>query len=167
MGNISRHESPNLGGLNFLDWAFTEDVSGMNFLGTSLYCQVALKPGRQWNRVYGTPETIQLESEQQETPSGIKYLYKLKVLVPKDRAAVESELRKMAGRKLMLMVEDKNGTARYFGTMDAPMKLFSRLMKPSAIESFNGYELTFTGEFSSPAAFRIPSGGIPGGGLEE
>jgi hypothetical protein len=81
-----------------------------------------------------------------------------------DRAPVEAELNRMSGRRLILMVRDKNGLVRYFGTMDCPMKLSSRMMKPGAIESFNGYELIFAGEFSSPAAFQIPSSGIPDGG---
>jgi hypothetical protein len=111
--------------------------------------------------LYGTPETIQLESEQQDTPAGPKYSYKLKVLVPKDRIQVESQLMTMATRRLILKVEDKNGTVRIFGTIDCPMKLSSKLAKPAALETFNGYELLFSGEFSSPAGFLLASQGIP------
>ena len=93
-------------------------------------------------------------------PGGMKYLYKLKILVPKDRIAVEAELFRMTGRKLILKVGDKNGTIRILGTMEIPMKVTSKLLKPAAMETFNGYELLFSGEFSRPAGFLQPPTGI-------
>jgi len=59
----------------------------------------------------------------------------------------------MTGRRLILKSGDKNGTIRIFGTMDCPMKVTSKLLKPAVMEGFNGYELLFTGEFFHPAAF--------------
>jgi len=44
--------------------------------------------------------------------------------------------------------------------MDIPMKLTSKLLKPAAMETFNGYELLFSGEFSRPAGFLQPPTGI-------
>jgi len=160
MGNISRHTGINLGGLNPVSWIYREDVAIFNFSDLSLYCLIVPKIGKSWNALYGTPETIQLESEQQDTPGGMKYLYKLKVLVPKDRIAVEAELFHMTGRRLILKVGDKNGTVRILGTMEVPMKLTSKLLKPAAMETFNGYELLFSGEFSRPAGFLQPPTGI-------
>ena len=157
MGNISRHTGINLGGLNPASWIFVEDIASFNFSETTLNCLIVPKTGKAWNSLYGTPETIQLESEQQETPGGIKYLYKLKTLVPKDRKNVEAELMRMTGRRLILKVADKNGTIRIFGNMESPMKVTSKLLKPAALETFNGYELLFAGEFSKPAGFVISS----------
>ena len=162
MGDISRHTGINLGGLNQVSWIFREDVAGFTFNDTTLYCSVTPKIGKSWNFLYGTPETIQLESEQQDMPGGMKYMYKLKILVPKDRAPVESELFRMTGRCLIVKLTDKNGTIRLFGTMESPMKVTSKLLKPAALETFNGFELLFSGEFSKPAGFMQPeSGGIP------
>ena len=164
MGNIARHTGKNIGGLCRLSWVYQEDVSGITFLLSSLYSQVALKPGKQWNTLYGTPETIQLDSEQQDTPAGMKYIYKVKALVPKDRIAVEAELFRMSSRRLILKVDDKNGTVRFLGTLECPMKLTAKLLKPASLETFNGFELLFSGEFAAPASYEISSSGIPGGG---
>ena len=162
MGTISRHTGINIGGINPVSWIFREDVAGFTFSDTTLYCSVTLKPGKSWNSLYGTPETIQLESEQQDMPGGLKYIYKLKILVPKDRASVESELFRMSGRCLIVKVTDKNGTIRIFGTMETPMKMTSKLLKPLVLEGFNGYDILFSGEFSKPAGFiQPPGGGIP------
>ena len=162
MGNILRHSGINIGGLNSISWIFREDVGVFNFYLSSLNCQITPRPEKSWNEIYGTPETIQLESEQQDTPAGIKYSYKLKILVPKDRAPVESELYAMTGRRLIVRSGDKNGTVRIFGTMDCPMKVTSKLIKPAAMEGFNGYELLFAGEFFHPAAYYVPpTGPIP------
>ena len=160
MGNISRHTGINIGGLNPVSWIYREDVAIFSGSDSSLYCLIVPKIGKSWNALYGTPETIQLESEQQDTPGGMKYLYKLKVLVPKDRITVEAELFRMTGRKLILKVGDKNGTVRILGTMEVPMKLTNKLLKPAAMETFNGYELLFSGEFSRPAGFLQPPTGI-------
>ena len=160
MGDISRHSGINLGGLNPINWIFREDVEAYTYDDSTLYCTVTPKTGKSWNSLYGTPETIQLESEQQDSPAGTKYLYKLKMLVPKDRAPVESELFRMTGRCLIINLTDKNGTIRIFGTMESPMKLTSKLMKPAAMETFNGYELLFAGEFTKPAGFLLPANGI-------
>lgn len=162
MGNILRHSGINIGGLNSISWIFREDVGVFNFYLSSLNCQITPRPEKSWNEIYGTPETIQLESEQQDTPAGIKYSYKLKILVPKDRAPVESELYAMTGRRLIVRSGDKNGTVRIFGTMDCPMKVTSKILKPAAMEGFNGYELLFSGEFTHPAAYYVPpTGPIP------
>ena len=161
MGNILRHTGINLGGLNPVSWIYPEDVAIFNSSDSSIYCLIVPKSGKSWNSLYGTPETIQLESEQQDNPGGMKYVYKLKVLVPKDRIIVEAELFRMTGRRLILKVGDKNGTIRILGTMEVPMKLTSKLLKPAAMETFNGYELLFTGEFSLPAGFLTPPDGIP------
>jgi len=160
MGNILRHSGINIGGLNPVSWIYPEDIAIFNTSDSSLYCLIVPKTGKSWNALYGTPETIQLESEQQDTPGGMKYLYKLKVLVPKDRITVEAELFRMTGRKLILKVGDKNGAIRILGTMKMPMKLTSKLLKPAALETFNGYELLFSGEFSGPAGFLQPPTGI-------
>jgi len=162
MGNILRHSGINIGGLNSISWIFRENVGIFSFNLSTLNCLISPKPGKSWNAVYGTPENIQLESEQQDTPGGMKYIYKLKILVPKDRTPVESELYAMTGRRLILKSGDKNGTIRIFGTMDCPMKVISKLLKPAVIEGFNGYELLFTGEFFHPAAYYLdPNGPIP------
>jgi len=162
MGNIVRHTGINIGGLNSINWIYREDVGIFNIYPSTLSCLIVPKSGKSWNTIYGTPETIQLESEQQDTPAGIKYLYKLKILVPKDRAPVESELYAMTGRRLILKSGDKNGTLRIFGTLDSPMKVTSKLLKPAVLEGFNGYELLFAGEFSTPAAYYLdPYSPIP------
>ena len=162
MGNISRHTGINIGGLNPINWIYREDVGIFKIFPATLSCMITPKSGKSWNAIYGTPETIQLESEQQDTPAGIKYIYKLKILVPKDRAPVETELYALTGRRLILKSGDKNGTVRIFGTLDSPMKVTSKLLKPAVLEGFNGYELLFAGEFSTPAAYYLdPNGPIP------
>lgn len=162
MGNILRHTGINIGGLNPISWIYREDAGIFSFNLTTLNCMISPGTGKSWNVIYGTPETMQLESELQDGPAGMKYLYKLKILIPKDRFLVEKEIFAMTGRRLIIKSGDKNGTVRIFGTIDCPMKMTSRLLKPATMEGFNGYELLFSGEFSHPAAYYLdPYGPIP------
>ena len=81
---------------------------------------------------------------------------------------METELYAMNGRRLIVKSGDKNGTIRIFGTLDSPMKVTSKLLKPAVIEGFNGYELLFAGEFSTPAAYYLdPNSPIPDDGNQD
>jgi|WetSurMetagenome_2_1015567.scaffolds.fasta_scaffold142774_3 hypothetical protein len=167
MADIVRHSGINIGGHNLLSWVFKEDVEDYQVNFSTLYCSVKLKPGKSWHILYSTPESTQLDSEQTDTPAGIKFSYKLKTLVPKDRSQVESDLFKMNGRHLILQLADKNGTIRILGTLEITMKLSSKLLKPALIEGYNGYEVQFWGEFPTPAFFiQSPSGVVIGNDLD-
>jgi len=87
------------------------------------------------------------------TPSGMKYVYKISMQVPKDRKEVELILRKMNNRGIIVLTQDKNGTMRLFGTPDCPMKKTAKLLIPKEPEGYNGYQIMFQGEFPQPALF--------------
>lgn len=125
----------------------------MVFSKNTWVATLALKLGHKWNYLYATPETIQIDGEEQETSSGIKYSYKVKMLVPKDRPEIELLLRQMNQRGIILLTRDKNNTIRIFGTPDNPMKKTAKLLIPKEPEGFNGYEITFQGEFPQPALY--------------
>jgi hypothetical protein len=163
MADILRHLGINIGGHNFLFWVYKEDVEDFSVNPSSLCCSVNLKAGKLWNTLYATPETIQMESDQMDIAAGIKFSYKVKLLIPKDRSQVESTLFKMSGRHLILQLTDKNGTQRILGTLESPMKVSSKALKPATIEGYNGYEVQFNGEFPTPAYFiQSPSGVVIG-----
>ena len=153
MENILVHEGINFGGVNPIYWIFKEDLLSLVYSKNTWTATVALGFGRSWNTLYATAETIQIEGEEQETPSGTKYVYKISMQVPKDRPAVELLLRKMNQRGIIVLTKDKNGTMRIFGTPDCPMKKTSKLLVPKEPEGYNGYQITFQGEFPQPALF--------------
>ena len=160
MDNISRHTGSNLGGLNSISWAYYEDLISFS-TNDSLYSTIVFVASKGWNSLYFTPETMSLESDQQILPAGMKFIYKIKMLVPKDRQEVEVILAKLLLRKLIIKTTDKNNVIRVFGNLDSPMKLTYKLLKPGTIEGFTGYEVLFSGEFSHPAAYWLDGGGVP------
>ena len=107
----------------------------------------------------GTNDTIEFDSEETDRPAGTQYTYKVKCLVPKDRSTVEITLREMERRGLIIHVTDKNGEIRILGTKENPMRKASRLKKAANVEGFNGWEVTFQGDFSLPAFYgqELPS----------
>jgi len=167
---ISRHDGINLGGVHQILWTFVEDVLSATFHKSNLLYIVNLKSGKSWNYLYTTPETIKVESEEKQTPAGIRYIYTVKALIPKDRSNVELILYQLQNRGLILKVLDKNGVTRVFGFPANPMKKTSKLTKSKEYEGFNGWEITFKGEFETPAGYAltmqnvIPIGVDPGGG---
>jgi hypothetical protein len=162
MGNILRHTGINIGGISSVSWVFREDIISITGNESYLNCSVNLRPGASWNTIYCTPETAQLDSDHQDTVAGLKYVYKLKVLVPKDRRETEAEILRMRNRCLLVKFTDKYGITRLLGTPDNPMKLTYKVIKPATMEGFNSYELLFQGECRKPAWFIPPTnGGIP------
>jgi len=168
---ISEHEGINLGGLHQILWIFTDDVLNFTFHRNSLLYIVNLKPGRSWNYLYTTPETIRIDADEKITPGGVSYSYIVKALVPRDRSNVELLLHQLVERPLIIKALDHNGVTRIFGFPDNPMKKSSKLLKPKEYESYNGYEISFHGEFPYPAGYAltmqnvIPIGWDPGGGV--
>ena len=153
MDAISVHDGNNFGGLNPVYWVFKEDLLSLVWSKNNWMATTALGPGISWNVLYATPETIQVEGEEQPTTSGMKYVYKISMQVPKDRKEVELILRKMNNRGIIVLTYDKNGTMRLFGTPDCPMKKTAKLLIPKEPEGYNGYQILFQGEFPQPALF--------------
>ena len=153
MTNILKHTERNIAGLLPLWWVFTSDVESQLIDKRTLHCDIVLKTGYRWNFLYATDETIDLDSEESDKPAGTQYTYKIKCLVPKDRSSVEINLREMERRGLILHLTDKNGEIRIFGTVDNPMRKGSKLKKPANVEGFNGWEVTFQGDFALPAFY--------------
>ena len=151
---VLRHDNGNIGGVNPVQYIFREDVQSFFINPVTLIGVITLKAGKAWNYLYGSPETIQLDGKEEETPSGMKYSYQIKMMVPKDRSEVEIVLQNLNYRHLIINLVDKNGVSRYFGTMDCPMKKISKLSKPPAVEGYHGWEVVFTGDFTSPACYQ-------------
>ena len=153
MSNIIKHEGGNIGGMCPVYWAFASDISGITIDKQTLICTIALATGKKWNILYGTPDSIEMDSEETEKPAGTQYAYKVKMLIPQDRSSVETKLRQMSGRGIILHTTDKNGIVRIFGTPENPVKKVSKLKKPANVDGYNGWEVTFNGDFSLPALY--------------
>jgi hypothetical protein len=153
MTNILKHTERNISGLIPMWWVFASDVKTQTINKKTLACSITLNSGAKWNYLYGTNDTIELESEEVDKPAGTQYSYKIKCLIPKDRSAVEIALREMERRGIVLHVTDKNGVIRVYGTSENPMRKASKLKKPANVEGFNGWEVTFQGDFALPAFY--------------
>jgi hypothetical protein len=139
-------------------FAFVEDVLTFTFNKSTLYASIVLHEGASWNYIYGTDDSIKLESDTQETGAGTSFMYKITQLIPKDRRDVEVSLRQMTGRKMIIVCQDKNGVTRVYGTKENPMICIYKLLKPAEVEGYNGWELSCYGTFSDPAGYWNLSG---------
>ena len=158
---ILRHTNGNFGGINTIKYLFKEDIASLIIGRDTLLATLVLKSGRVWKDLYGTPSTMQIESKEEPMPSGMKYNCQIKMMVPKDRIDAEVTLMQLNNRHLIISATDSNGVERYYGTLDCPMKKISKLIKPTNIEGYNGWEVVFSGDFSSPPAYpAIESGGV-------
>ncbi len=157
---VFRHTNGNIGGVNPVQYIFKEDIASFNINANTLYGSITLKPGHSWNYLYGSPESIQVDGKEEDTPGGMKFNYQIKMLIPKDRPDVEVILRNLNNRHLIINLRDKNGVSRFFGTLDCPMKKTGKLIKPAVIEGYHGWEIIFSGDFTQPASY-LNSSGIP------
>lgn len=151
--DVLRHINGNIGGLNPIRYIFWEDILTFTVDPVTLVGDITLDTGKVWKYLYATADTIQLEIKQEDTPAGILLLCQLKMQIPKDRADVEALLYSLSNKKLVIEAIDKNGICRYLGTKLLPMRITSKLLKPATFEGYNGWEVIFNGEFSSPPAY--------------
>jgi len=161
LSHINKHIGFNVGGLNPVYYAFTEDCDSVTFNKKTFEGIATLKAGKAWNYLYSTDESVQIEADEEITNAGTKYSYKIKQLVPKDRSEVEIQLNKLNGRGLIVKCTDKNGVTRLYGLIGNPMRKLSKRLLPGAMEGFNGWEVTLFGTFSHPAGYVAPTGAVP------
>jgi hypothetical protein len=162
---ILQHTNGNFGGNNPVYFCFTEDVLSFVVNPATRYGSIGLKNGLSFIPLYASPDSVSLECKEEDTPAGIKYKYEIKMLVPKDRSEVEIALELLNNRKIILYFQDKNNVRRYIGTVKQPLKKIAKLSKPASPESFNGWEVIFYGEFSSPPCYTTQTMDS-GGGIE-
>lgn len=153
MSNINKHTGENISGIKPIWWVYASDVDEMIVDIRLLHADITLAQDKSWNFLYATDETIELDSDIQEADAGKLFIYKLRCLVPQDRADVELILMAMADRGLILHVTDKNGIIRILGTTDTPMTMSYKLKKPGNTEGYNGWEVVFQGALPNPACF--------------
>ncbi len=153
MEDIFKHSGPNIGGINPVEFVFTEDVESITIDYNTLAGLITLLSGKEWQYLYGTDGTIQIECKEDDTDAGTKYTYQVKLLIPKDRADVEASLMRLKSKGLITKVHDKNGIIRLFGEIENPMKLSSKLLKPADVPGYNGWEVIISGQFSAPASY--------------
>jgi hypothetical protein len=162
MDNIYGHTGINIGGVNPVQWIYQKDIYSITFSLATLIAVVTLKSGKEWNDLYGSSGTINIESDPKDSDPGMIHNYKIRMLVPKTRADAEQQLFQMDGRKIVVKVKDKNGTVRLFGTTDAAFTKTHKLLMPGAVPDFNGYEVIFLGALTHPALFIPSEDGITG-----
>jgi len=158
MISIIRHNGSNIGGLKPFHFAFIEDVLTCDYNKSTLLCTITLNNNSVWNYIYGTDDSIKLDTDSQETSAGTTYTYKITHLIPKDRRDVEMNLRKMAGRGMIVVSQDKNGVSRVYGNKENPMRCLYKLLKPADVPGYNGWEVSFFGTFSEPAGYHTLTG---------
>jgi hypothetical protein len=162
MENINIHSGINIGGVTPVQWIYQNDIGSITFSLATLIAGVTLKSGKAWNNLYGSPGTINIESDPKDSDAGMVHTYKIKMLVPKNRIDAEQQLFQMDGRKIVVKVKDKNGTVRLFGTTDAAFTKTHKLLMPGEVPGFNGYEVIFLGDLTHPALFIPSEDGITG-----
>ena len=92
---ILRHTLGNIGGVNPVQYIFKEDIASFIINPITLFASITLKSSCSWNYLYGSPESIQVEGKEEDSPAGMKYNYQIKMLIPKDRPDVEVILRNL------------------------------------------------------------------------
>ena len=76
---VLRHTGGNVGGINPVQYAFKEDIASLIINPDTLVGAITFKPGKGWNYLYGSPESIQLEGKEEDMPAGIRYSYNFKI----------------------------------------------------------------------------------------
>jgi len=151
--NILKHTDQNIGGVNALNIAYAEYFSWFSVDLLTLQVTYELLTGHQWYYMYGSPDTISIEENEEDTQAGVKYSYQIKLSVPKDSQYITKTLFSIAEKGTIIKAMNKNGVVRVYGTPDFPCRLLTKTKWPGSVDEFNGYDLVFSCELPHPAGY--------------
>lgn len=151
--NILKHTGQNIGGVNALNFAFHNHFESFSTDLFTMQVSYELSIGHQWYYMYGSPDTISIEEVEENTQAGLKYVYKIKLSVPKDSQVITKTLFSIAEKGIIIKAMNKNGEVRVYGTVDFPCRLLTKTRWPGSVGEFNGYEFVFHCELPHPAGY--------------
>jgi hypothetical protein len=119
---IEKFTGNNMMGFQRLSLIKTADVASIS-RPVDNQVTVTLKGGREWNEIYFTPETGQMQVNPQEDDAGEYFKISASVSVPKVQALSLKILQAFRYRKMLLMITNNNGENWLMGTLEQPAKM--------------------------------------------
>lgn len=151
MTDIEKQENLiNAGGNCSVEWIYRDYVSDIPTAvdGQVDESEIELDSSEAFGDIYGTPETIKVEISPNSTDNGMEYGVSVALRYPKDQYTISAQFQEMVQRGIILKVEDANGVRMIMGTIDNPMYMKFKTLKPESHDGYNGYEVTFDAKFS-------------------
>jgi hypothetical protein len=150
MITISRQEADNISGI--VEVLFI-DVNDMVLLPEQVghiidESQIILRTGINWLNLYGTPESIALTFDAENTPAGTIYNTRLALRYPRENTTIIAAMEDMARRAMLIAVTDGNNLKKLLGDVKNPMRMLFAPVKPGEASGYNGYELIFEGRYT-------------------
>ncbi|MGV3588584.1 MAG: hypothetical protein ACO1OF_16380 [Adhaeribacter sp.] len=168
MYHIPEMTSDNLGGIAELFFTDQDNIAQFPFINDLAASEpVILKPGKIWYSLKFTVGSAGHSEEPSLTEHGTLYDHEIEGFHAKDSQQVGLAYAAMAGRKLILLTKDQNGTSRLFGNTEDFLLVTRKSSSGKAPADRNGTNFSFKGKSSQPAIYYLPAtpaNDLPGAG---
>ena len=149
MNELLKPDSNGYSGIKTLHFAYREDVDYITItMVDSLELpesNIVFKTGKDWNRLYFTPQTIAYDEKERETKGGKVIDFSIKYNYPGDEVAVTTLLESMRTRNYLLKLKDMNNNILLFGSLETPFNMNYRKVKGNNPSGAKHYEIEFFG----------------------
>ncbi|WP_265990848.1 hypothetical protein [Larkinella insperata] len=116
---------------------------------------VVLSPSWSFTRIYCTPGTLQYRESKKNTDNGFLHDLEIKGFSPDDSPDKRAQIENLAQYQTFLVrFQDTAGLTRLAGTKIEPLLLEFELSTDSDVPGSRGYNLSFSGTLTAPAAYE-------------
>ncbi|MDX5326413.1 MAG: hypothetical protein LPK80_09140 [Bacteroidota bacterium] len=145
-----------VGGVSTFEFVKSEGISIIPEMEPIPKLMVQLKPGYQWQKGWGSHDSITFEENLVEGEQGTSFNQSLKGFLPDDQYSIGSNFRQSRHKFFIVRFKDHQGQFRLLGTPDDPAR-FDFKLSYGNLPGPKGYEFSFSVNAPSSAKYiQIP-----------
>lgn len=143
----------NIGSITAIYYALASDIVSISDPDENDAVLITMASGKSLSPFSFTLETASFTEEFQENNAGPIIEMNLQFRCPKINTVQHAVIRSLADQELILVITDGNGTTTVMGSLEAPARLSSKIIRPASSSGYNGYEVSVKALGTEPAWF--------------
>jgi hypothetical protein len=154
--NIRKSSKSNFGGICTFWFVPVEEVASIPYhISGNIPSAIQLVEGASWRVGYSTQGSLSFETTTTRDNRGISHKVNLSGIAPKIDPVQTKNFRFMTTKRFLVIFKDRNGSFRLLGTKTNGVRFQYMESIPGTFSSYNGYSITFYGEYGCPPHFYL------------
>ena len=143
----------NIGSIISIYYALASDIVSISTPDTNQACDIDFNSGKSFSAISFTPESATFTEDQQDSDAGPYFSQGLSCRCPRIDSIQHAIFKGLLDEDLILIATDGNGKTLIMGTLDTPVRVSIKMLRPGSPSGYNGYELSFKANCVDPAPF--------------
>lgn len=143
----------NIGSITNIFYALASDIISIPEPDSNEAVDVGFNSGKSFTEMTFTYESASFTEEQQESDAGPYFNQVLSFKIPLNSTTQHALLKSLLNLDLIMAFTDANGSSHVMGTLETPVRISMKLIRPGSPAGYNGYEVTCRASCVNPAPF--------------